>query len=1542
MHRLLTVMTCLSAVGAVTYVYGPPISEIAGMSRWGLGVVIGTLLLAVIAGELCRFAKLPRVLGYAVMGLVAVPLTTGIFGVGGLDSVAYFHDQEAPFAAAALLTGLSIGLAFSFERLAQHLRAVFAHILGHIVVGGGVMFVAFWGIHGAFAPLSLVTVTPLIVAALMTVTSSPTAIYAVNADMHAEGRFPELQINVAVIKNLLIGATTVVLIVALDVGFDAAAFDPVAFVNAHWINLSVALGGGLAFGLLLLGVLRTASNQVVVVTLTVAAIVAIVWPHSAIALFGVGTIGGVVARNGSQHGFNLSDSLDRSSPFFISVAIVFAIVQTPLPHVGEPWAIAAGLVVLRTLGVVVGSRLAGALTSNSETTHFSYSILAQSLVALFFVQTLANAGPSFEFIALLVPPIVVLNLIAGSFLHRMALVRSGVAIEIQAVEDARFVVHQRSPARGAEGSKLDDERSLLPPPNLEDPAFRSESLNRIAIRLRQRAHRAQDNLARTFFDPRRDYVEHVVAEARARLQAHVLETFQELREVSSASQRRSAIRGRRSALDAELLELILTLGPSHEPGRLHETLVEFVHEMERACQVEIHVRAPEEDATREPDPNDGAIIKARKAFHAMNTRFGPRPVRIVPVRALALHHLGTGLPRHLEPAVHLDGRFRVFLWQRLTNAYLRIDEMYLRTLVHLDDDKGTDPELGGPSTITIDVDAIARESEELAAFDQRLNELSPAAAGLEVETISEVEPLLADAEAVVADDPVLSAWAQFVDEFPTDFDDLENDVATFEADVRRRLVLALDPAYRAFLHDLRRAGTYALPARQIEAESDVDALDALGLEISHWRTLARAFVDRRAMLLGFRDLESNLRTLLDSFVTQVETELCSHLTYYPAEISERCDDVVAALRDTFAVDASDADLTDAFVQIRHSLADFLQEEALASVHLMRETNLFGELLRKFTDRISDLVREQRESFSLVNEEYLDASEMVSARGFEPSPVAFQEVLDRHFVQTTIASFNELSMRVQNVVDTVASGLGEVNRVVSFNLDAALNELRTDDGEVANRTLVTEFALGGIRRAGDQAADLLEVVQAEIDGIDADILNRTVEHLRAVRRYLFDESMGRLERLAFEVEKDRSQLQQQGSDFLRGLGGTALHGLLRAAQPARVAADLARQRLQLDEAGRDELVEDVGIATFDAEQLRLLPLAYRRLFTPTPVEIPELFVTRAHGRQRFEAAIARWHAGRRVSIVISGDLGAGKTSFLHRALADQLTAAKLVRWNVRERITSEAALAAALSKQFGVRRSSTISRLLGAIRDDETRRVVVVDGIERLFLRTMAGRDALQSFLSLVSQSPPELMWLVTCNTTLWAYLETMLSAEDFFTDHIAIDNLGRADTEALIVQRHRVSGYSLEFEPDTAEQITPSRFTGNQQDRLRRRYFDRLYEATDGHPLLALYYWLASLTPAEQSDELRVAPLRALRVDHLRRLGDDKLIALGQILLHEEISEEGFAAVMRTNTEVARRDLAYFESLNLVVREPGRRFQYRINEVLYHDVERALHHRNIV
>src|SRR5690606_8430485 len=138
------------------------------------------------------------------------------------------------------------------QSLRNHFRAVVLHSLAHVVVGGAVMTAVLLGaanLQGWHIPPALVAI-----AAILACTSSPSALYAVNSELRAEGLLPSLQIAIALVKNALI-VTSVVTFAIFQVLDPATVLDSQP-VTELGIAAAVTVGSGIVGGLGILATLR--------------------------------------------------------------------------------------------------------------------------------------------------------------------------------------------------------------------------------------------------------------------------------------------------------------------------------------------------------------------------------------------------------------------------------------------------------------------------------------------------------------------------------------------------------------------------------------------------------------------------------------------------------------------------------------------------------------------------------------------------------------------------------------------------------------------------------------------------------------------------------------------------------------------------------------------------------------------------------------------------------------------------------------------------------------------------------------------------------------------------------------------------------------------------------------------------------------------------------------------------------------------------------------------------------------------------------------
>jgi hypothetical protein len=621
---------------------------------------------------------------------------------------------------------------------------------------------------------------------------------------------------------------------------------------------------------------------------------------------------------------------------------------------------------------------------------------------------------------------------------------------------------------------------------------------------------------------------------------------------------------------------------------------------------------------------------------------------------------------------------------------------------------------------------------------------------------------------------------------------------------------------------------------------------------------------------------------------------------------------------------------------------FLQDDALQDLQEVRQTQRFSEIIGDFVYRLESLIARQPDVFSLPSEDLLALGETESARHVQHLAIPFREILERNFVANVSASLNELELEIRAITDRVASGLGEINRVVSFNLDAAAGELRSanDDDPVRANELVTEFALGGIRRAGQAAAELLDGIQHDIERVERELVERCVAHLADTRDLLMQDNASNLvsralQTLSPNVPNRGREALDRARDTAKKVGGKLIEPVTRAVQSAE-------ERLALHDGDEADLKAAAAVAQFDHERFDDLPNAYRRLFAPVPVEIPEIFVERAEARSTIKRALRHWRAGHPTAIAVNAHAGIGATSFVHRILAEELADVQMVRWNLRDRLTSSEDFVEQLASLFGVRHAHGPEHFANALDDATNPRLVLIDGLENLYLRATGRAGALSALLEVITGSPANILWIATCNPALFRHLRGRIRVDDVFGESVELPPFDREELEDLVMRRHQVSGYTLHFvgpddAPDDASVLKDS-----MQRKRRRQFFDRLNGISHGSPTLALYHWLDAIVFDAENDRILAQVPHGLAAGAIRRLDLDRLIGLSHVVLHEQLSEREFAELERCSLDEARKRLNLFLNLGVVTHSNVRRDTFVISAVLQHHVRNALSERNVL
>lgn len=329
----------------------------------------------------------------------------------------------------------------------------------------------------------------------------------------------------------------------------------------------------------------------------------------------------------------------------------------------------------------------------------------------------------------------------------------------------------------------------------------------------------------------------------------------------------------------------------------------------------------------------------------------------------------------------------------------------------------------------------------------------------------------------------------------------------------------------------------------------------------------------------------------------------------------------------------------------------------------------------------------------------------------------------------------------------------------------------------------------------------------------------------------------------------------------------------------------------------------------------LPLVYQRLFTLDPIADPSLLAGRVaelgDGLHRWE----RWRSADGVPLIVRGRPGSGITSFMN-VLLMKLTEddGEHRHLTLDERIDGEESLARLLGKVLDVGDPRSVDELVEAVfdaPDDSVPRAVMLDNLEHLYLRVPRGTDLIERVLTLMAETEPRIFWIGGITSSAWQLVETAEPTAISLVDVLGLEPLSTDAIREAVMLRHRRSGLSLRYEEPAAGRRMLRRRLRRLRDRegydelLADDFFSRLEKTSSGNLRLALFQWVVA-ADFGQAEGVVVRPPERPDFSVLDSLGLTQNFTLKAFVEHRTLTLDEHDRIFRLSRQESYQ---IFESL---------------------------------
>lgn len=540
-------------------------------------------------------------------------------------------------------------------------------------------------------------------------------------------------------------------------------------------------------------------------------------------------------------------------------------------------------------------------------------------------------------------------------------------------------------------------------------------------------------------------------------------------------------------------------------------------------------------------------------------------------------------------------------------------------------------------------------------------------------------------------------------------------------------------------------------------------------------------------------------------------------------------------------------------------------------------------------------------------------------------------------------------RIQQECSKLQESWLEMAEMVSINLGSAIDVVE-DREEEKYRIKASELADETLRRGRERLLELTDAAGKAHERIQEDFNAAASESMLFLLEMALEDTYSQLKWKSRSLKVEETALGWKSKVIMYWSRFRDTAAVLQrfSGQKYRSGSTWFQESIGMGNTG-DEASIQTDAAQFLAETdyiIAQLPLIYRRLYRNEPVEHKRFLIGRSSQLASLRKAYTDWQAKYYSNFIAIGERGSGKTSILEIGIQhlDLPEDKPVIRGGIHHTIYTEAELLTHLCTLFGYDKTSSRAEFITLLRQRKDRPVVVWEGFQNLYLRHLAGFEALEAFLLIISQTGKQVFWAISCSRYAWSYLEKIFRVGEYFIQKCFTDELSAAEIREVIMSRHPISGYELEFIAGEREQSTRSfkkllNDAQARQEYLAKRYFTELYQVSEGNISIALLYWLRSVQ-IEDDITIKIAPL----ANSLKQIGDglseDAIFVLAFILLHDDLTPLQLALALHISEEESQLLLSRLSAKSLLsANEEGR---YYLNHLLYRHITRILKTKNIL
>ena len=647
--------------------------------------------------------------------------------------------------------------------------------------------------------------------------------------------------------------------------------------------------------------------------------------------------------------------------------------------------------------------------------------------------------------------------------------------------------------------------------------------------------------------------------------------------------------------------------------------------------------------------------------------------------------------------------------------------------------------------------------------------------------------------------------------------------------------------------------------------------------------------------------------------------------------------------------------------IKAKIQDFEQQQNKDTAYrLINDSkDLLGKLIKEVRSTLNDTIEETRLSneANLFSEHVLLKANTITenilfVHDLEPDKnppeldcrmLEWRLLVVRSLKEHTLKKLQPSQQHYEDFLVTIGGDLEEVQEVIEVNFNSALELFEEPSGENSPYSIIIE----ALERTLTKLENTNEAIREKQEQLKLAVLDGHSEFSKKMLHLIHE---GDSKELQLLDAKYKVKQKTQGWQTKAGARWARIQDFLALSRrflwkKIKEYVTSFRRFLGFEQKETEEVIK-TDVATYLSEtdaKIKELPYIYRRLFNFDMETDRRFYVAVNQNFGNLKKAFESWVEDYPATFAVVGEKGAGKSTYLSYAIDDFFKEREVKDINLAGGIYSEVDFIKFMEKELELENVDSIEGIIEAIRSAKEKKVIVLEALQNFYLRNINGYGAIESLLYVISETKESIFWIVSCSVYAWNFLDKAVTVGEYFSHVVRTDKLDEKQIESVIMNRHRSSGYELQFEPSMSQSKSRAyRKLMDQEESareyLRQAYFEDLTELSEGNASIAMIFWIRSIRNFDDT-HFYIKPLEVTSMEIIQDLKPDVLFTLATIVLHDTLTPKELSEILQFTEQESKLMLVRLKTRGILRQEKDR---YFINQLVYRQIVRVLKERNII